>query len=75
VTWKINFFCQIQLNGGTDFPFVFSYALHKEVGTMQSAKDLTFVSVRDRNGRPLKDATSVEVWNTQGPMSQNFLWP
>ena len=43
----------------------FRYALHKEVGSVQSAKDLTFVSVRDRQGRPLKDATSVEVWNTQ----------
>ena len=43
----------------------FSYALHKEVGSVQSAKDLTFVSVRDSDGRPIRDASSVEVWNTQ----------
>ena len=33
-------------------------------GPLGTAKDLTFVSVLDKNGRPLQQASSVEVWNT-----------
>ena len=27
--------------------------------------NLTFVSVRDGDGRPIRNASSVQVWNTQ----------
>ena len=33
-------------------------------GPLGTAKDLTFVSVLDKDGRPLQQASSVEVWNT-----------
>ena len=32
---------------------------------MGTAKDLTFVSVLDKEGRPLRQASTVEVWNTK----------
>ena len=32
---------------------------------MGTAKDLTFVSVLDKDGRPIRQASTVEVWNTQ----------
>ena len=32
---------------------------------MGTAKDLTFVSVLDKDGRPLRQASTVEVWNTK----------
>lgn len=34
-------------------------------GPLGTAKDLTFVSVLDKEGRPLRHASTVEVWNTQ----------
>ena len=34
-------------------------------GPLGTAKDLTFVSVLDKDGRPLRQASTVEVWNTQ----------
>ena len=44
--------------------------LNKSVGNvggapLGTAKDLTFVSVLDKNGQPLRQASSVEVWNTK----------
>lgn len=35
------------------------------VHPMGTAKDLTFVSVLDKDGRPLRQASTVEVWNTK----------
>lgn len=40
----------------------FTGGMHGPLGT---AKDLTFVSVLDKDGRPLRHASTVEVWNTQ----------
>ena len=34
------------------------------MGPLGTAKDLTFVSVLDKDGRPLRQASTVEVWNT-----------
>ena len=43
--------------------------LNKSFGSvghpLGTAKDLTFVSVLDKNGQPLRHASSVEVWNTK----------
>ena len=43
--------------------------LNKSVGNvgapLGTAKDLTFVSVLDKNGQPLRQASTVEVWNTK----------
>ena len=35
------------------------------VHPLGTAKDLTFVSVLDKDGRPLRQASTVEVWNTK----------
>ena len=49
---------------------VFSYSLGDGYlsksfpAPMGTAKDLTFVSVLDKEGRPLRQASTVEVWNT-----------
>ena len=43
--------------------------LNKSFGSvgapLGTAKDLTFVSVLDKNGHPLRQASTVEVWNTK----------
>ena len=51
---------------------IFSYKNNKRfaegaagTSTPTDINNLTFVSVRDGEGRPIRDASSVQVWNTQ----------
>ena len=56
--WFYSYVCSL----GEDY-------LNKSFGSvghpLGTAKDLTFVSVLDKNGQPLRHASSVEVWNTK----------
>ena len=61
------------------FTFIFSYKNNKRFAeganrtiTSDEINNLAFVSVRDGDGRPIRDASSVQVWNTHKQSVKTF---